>query len=355
LINIIDDAHWSGRCQECRRRRNLYDERTGSQNLTSGSQVDWDARDAANSDKRFVICGVCAKGRFTSIPHNLKAQDAWTGYHLKCSGLSRRKRGDETHSSGTIIHWDERDPNDPHWRIAITCHYCKQKSFAPKASINNPTWRGFCSPCIERYGIPLERRTLKGRYTNPHGAIIDYDAPHDTGRAVVYCPNFSICGNAEQKRVDAHNQDKQPFYCAPCGTAAASARLAGAWATAKGNGQKNAESKPAHRPQHDRDQQWLLDAIKKIADRWEDVRTLDKLSRQAKLEQIKQRDIAFHLGITPVRLSIRLSECELEQVFPRARKLYRSLVEFVADRIDQGASSEIILSDLVQRRERPAA
>jgi hypothetical protein len=128
------------------------------------------------------------------------------------------KRGDDTHESWgwTVVHWDERDPESPHWRVMITCHHCGHDSFVPKTSIRQSSWNGYCSDCVERFGIPGKRRTLTGIHINPFGAEIDYNAPHSYNRAWVKCPNFSTCGGREEKRVDKSNQDKQPFYCNRC-------------------------------------------------------------------------------------------------------------------------------------------
>ncbi len=151
-------------------------------------------------------------------------------------------RGDEVHHSGTIIHWDWRDPAKRKELILITCHFCGHDSFVRKQSIlrrweGERGWRGLCSTDAQ---LPA-RRTLKGIYTgNPFGAIIDFEkAPHDHNRAWVYCPNYSTCGGLEQRRVDKYNMDTQPFYCEKCLGETRSANLKKAWAALKGSGQKN--------------------------------------------------------------------------------------------------------------------
>src|SRR4051794_21212634 len=100
----------------------------------------------------------------------------------KCSDVRRRAttlaprassvRGDETHASGSVIHWDERDPENPHWRMVVTCFKCSHDRFVPKPTIRSGHWSGRCQDCIEKYDLPQKRRTLTGKYTNPFGAVI---------------------------------------------------------------------------------------------------------------------------------------------------------------------------------------
>jgi hypothetical protein len=140
-------------------------------------------------------------------------------------------RGDEKHGSGTIIHWDWRDPEHRKEDILITCHFCGHDSFVRKQSIlrlwkGERGWRGLCSLDAQ---LPV-RRTLKGKHKNPFGAIIDFDkSPHDHNRAWVYCPNYSTCEGLEQRRVDKYNKDTQPFYCRKCLGCTRSSNLSQAW------------------------------------------------------------------------------------------------------------------------------
>jgi hypothetical protein len=59
---------------------------------------------------------------------------------------------------------------------------------------------------------------------------------------MVYCPNFERCGGASEKRVDASNQDAQPFYCDKCFRADKSRRMGGAWKAFKSGQQKNGKA-----------------------------------------------------------------------------------------------------------------
>jgi hypothetical protein len=145
----------------------------------------------------------------------------------------------------TIVHWAWRDPDNPYYEILTTCYNCGHDSFVSKGNITGKHWSKRCSECIEHFGIIGKRRTLTGKYKNPFNAVIDYDAPHGDNQALVYCPNYATCSGTSMKKVDASNQDKQPFYCGKCGPKYRSAGLKSAWASRNGqqNGNGSAEKK----------------------------------------------------------------------------------------------------------------
>jgi hypothetical protein len=241
LIKIISTSNWSGRCFECRQTV----ERTQDELLPSGSIIHWGKRDPENPNRYGVTCGVCKGTRSTQIKRGTDLSK-WAAFCVKCTGLRRRKHGDEKHLSGSIIHWNNRDPEDPHWRIGITCHRCVQDSYVHKQNTRSSTWRGLCSNCLGEVGLPNPRR-LTGRQALNSGAVVDWDDrdPKDLHRRMVECPNFSSCHNKEYKAIDAGNKNKQPFYCRECRGSDRSSRLAGAWNAAKSaNGGNKREKRP---------------------------------------------------------------------------------------------------------------
>lgn len=259
-IKGIRGPRWSGRCFECRQTA----ARTGDESLPSGSIIHWGETDSAHPRARGVTCGRCGERRVVIIPSGVKLEK-FSGFCEKCAGMTRRQSGDERHSSGTIIHWNERDRDDPYYQILVTCHNCGHDRFVHKGALKNPSWHGLCPDCLEKYGLPRERRTLKGQHRNRFGALIDYDAPHGPNRALVYCPNFSTCGGKEDKRVDLSNQDKQPFYCRACLSEDKRKRLGAAWAAVLSGG----VSARRRRPRFDRDK-FLRQLNKLIVAAWDE-------------------------------------------------------------------------------------
>ncbi len=274
---------------------------TGVETLPSETIVHWDEHDPHDDKKVKIECGGCGKVRFAPPPHSLARWATWTGFCMKCAGLDRRNHGDVAHASGTVVHWDVRDPKDPHWYISITCHKCKRDSFVHKQSIRNKSWHGLCSDCFSKHGLPQKRYSLTGKYTNPFGAVIDYDAPYKTNYALVYCPNFATCGGKQQKVVTRGNQDKQPFFCRPCGTEFRRSQLTEAWQARSFNVvKKQSEKKRALELQSETEKQ---------KERFEDiVRTLktkmpaSKISRQDILNEYHDR----YESVSPTTITKRV-------------------------------------------------
>ena len=55
---------------------------------------------------------------------------------------------DESHPSGAIIHWAEREPTTR--RVMVTCGKCGQKRFAEINSLKGKLWKGFCKSCADK-------------------------------------------------------------------------------------------------------------------------------------------------------------------------------------------------------------
>ncbi len=93
----------------------------------------------------------------------------------RLSKLPQYRRGAtnvEYHSSGTSIHWSEREYKDPkHYKVKIICHVCNLSSFIRSETVRRPRWLGLCSTCA------LERRNpnnLGHDLTLSSGSIIHW-------------------------------------------------------------------------------------------------------------------------------------------------------------------------------------
>jgi hypothetical protein len=296
--------------------------------IYSQSSIDADEQTALTRPR--CLCQQCSELRSLTIPLSVQRKT--------------NKRGDETHASWgwSAVHWEERNPEDPHWQILISCHSCKHDRYTPKASIKNPNWHGLCPECVERFGIPGKRRTLIGLHLNPFGALIDYDEqPHAIGRAWVYCPNFFTCRGKAQKRVDAHNQDKQPLLCQGCGFSDKSSRLTKAWSGKSGA----ATSNPLLKKMETRTQ-WLLDAVDRVVAFWDEMQSLD-LSHDEKLDRVTQLRLAALLSIgekgsksSAVQLAARLGECNVREAFSDSSRgsssWFRAFITLVVEEHERG-------------------
>jgi hypothetical protein len=271
-------------------------------------------------------------------------------------------RGDEKHGSGTIIHWDWRDPDNRKNLILITCHECGHDRFVRKQSIlyrwkGERAWRGLCSLDAQ---LPV-RRILKGKHKNPFGAILDFDkSPHDHNRAWAYCPNYSTCGGLEQRRVDKYNKDTQPFYCSNCLSATRRSSLTQAWRSLKvGNGQKNggSGSRSQGRPQTDITKR-IREAVKAVAAEWTLMKNNGKTCEQ-QAARITQSDLLPYLSSIKKktgaydqknkRLYSWFTKCRLRDMFPDVASPFDSFVQTVVAQLRDGVSEEKIASSLESR------
>jgi hypothetical protein len=87
----------------------------------------------------------------------------------------RKLRQEETHHSGTVIHWGERDPDSPGFRVAITCYHCRHKSFTYIHNTKRLSWTGLCHNCV-RSGTRHhgEHRTLNSDQQLSTGSIVHW-------------------------------------------------------------------------------------------------------------------------------------------------------------------------------------
>lgn len=163
----------------------------------------------------------------------LRSRTATLPVRLKGKGATRH--GDLPHHSGSVAHWDERDKENPHWYLLVTCFNCGHDKFVHKQTLLNPSWHGLCPDCLKQHGS-LTRRI--GDEVTPSGAIIHWDErdPNDSGRALVTCSKCRI--NKEMMVVSSGNKKTSKFYCKTCRRDEGSARLNALWGAAKGNVEK---------------------------------------------------------------------------------------------------------------------
>jgi hypothetical protein len=192
----VRSEKWSGLCHECLQAGRRLNKYPANGELPTGSFVHWDEPVLVADDGRhaWVTCGICRQKRIASVPTG-KDRLTWTGFCVPCSGVYRRKRSqDETHVTGTIIHWGERDPADPHNRVLITCHRCRGKSFTHTQSIKHVRWSGLCGECIEERGSP-RKFTHDEQFDG--GTIIHWGEPDPAAPSTRL---MATCGQCRHKR-----------------------------------------------------------------------------------------------------------------------------------------------------------
>ncbi|MDQ3687530.1 MAG: hypothetical protein M3430_18295 [Acidobacteriota bacterium] len=176
--------------------------------MSTGSIIHWAERD---KERVPITCGVCAVKRPVRIRRG-ERRLRFTGLCFDCSHPKHTE--EETHHSGTIIHWaarDSTDPNNKNHRITITCHGCKRKSFNWAQSIRHPDWSGLCHNCIRH-------RVRPKKYFHdavlPSGSIIHWGErdSSNSNRVAVTC---GVCGRKRLIfRQAFHNiQQKWTGFC----------------------------------------------------------------------------------------------------------------------------------------------
>src|SRR5947209_4728817 len=155
--------------------------------LLSDSTIHWSER---NGRRVPVTCGKCGEKRVINLPRG-KKRLSLTGF---CSKCRNGRAGDEKHSSGTIIHWGERDPENKQ-KVRITCHHCKSRErFVWTTSARDPNWRGQCDDCNHQRGRP--KKFFKEEKL-PNGSIFHWtERDPDNFRRVPV-----TCGKCAEKRV----------------------------------------------------------------------------------------------------------------------------------------------------------
>jgi len=138
-----------------------------------------------------------------------------------------RRSQDETHATtGTIIHWGERDPANRWERVAITCHQCRRKSFTHTQSIKHVRWSGLCRECIELRGSP--RKLIHDEHFE-NGTIIHYGEPDPKApdkRVMVTCEECKEKRSMTRVAASRLKHDGGSWHCRKCHGSALRAHFA---------------------------------------------------------------------------------------------------------------------------------
>jgi hypothetical protein len=132
---------FSGLCFTCSHPR-----RSNNEKHLSGTIIHWGEREDGGLHRVAITCYACHQKRFTWAP--LVRLKEWTGLCPECAHQPRRKWKyvqDEILPSLSIIHWGERDPEDPN-RVPVTCGACGKKRtiFRQGFLTTKQKWTGYC-------------------------------------------------------------------------------------------------------------------------------------------------------------------------------------------------------------------
>lgn len=170
--------------------------------LPSGSVIHWGERDPNNVSRAAVTCGRCRQKRVVTIQRGMN-KTRWTGLCASCVGLQNQN---EELSSGSIIHWGERDPNNLA-RVMVTCSLCKQRRFAKPKRRKLHSWLGICPQCIGKHLQKSQDEVL------PSGSVIHWSERNsdDPRGAPVTC---GICG--EKRLTTVQRTPRWTGICRSC-------------------------------------------------------------------------------------------------------------------------------------------
>jgi hypothetical protein len=160
--------------------------RQGDERLSSGSIIHWGERDPLNVTRAAITCGRCGQKRLATIQRGAN-KARWTGLCASCSGLQLE---DEVLSSGSVIHWGERDKADC-TRIKVTCGLCQRNRFTKPKRGRSHRWLGICPECIGRHLQKTQDQVLSS------GSVIHWSErdPENPRSAPV------TCGRCGKRRV----------------------------------------------------------------------------------------------------------------------------------------------------------
>jgi hypothetical protein len=178
--------NWSGLCQSCGGKKHFEEEIH-----TSGTIIHWGEHDANNPRKLIAItCHECKKKSFAWLL-TIKYPN-WSGRCAECRqrhGHPRKYVKDETLPSGSIIHWSERDTDNPEKRVMVTCGYygkdgyCGKKRLTTRKSVHSSkaknAWTGYCRKHF--FDLASVRNLLLGQQ---NGGPEKDKQSHDDGRKV---------------------------------------------------------------------------------------------------------------------------------------------------------------------------
>jgi transcription elongation factor Elf1 len=211
--------------------------------LTTGSVIHWGERDPNNRKLAPVTCGGCGVKRVVRLPLYEDRRE-YTGFCVSCGHTQHFE--DQPLPNGSIIHWTERHPDKPHKILMVTCGGCGLKRWTYHLSSDGET-RGFCSPCAKRANIKNEYMREGKDEPLSSGSIVHWGErdPNDSERVMVTC---GICGKKRMTKI----QYKRLWtgFCFAHRSARGMIQVVSSFKQAKGDRRKNggAEKKSGGRP-----------------------------------------------------------------------------------------------------------
>ncbi len=272
-----DRRRFTGFCFQC-----AHAVRTSDEHLSTGSIIHWGQRDPSNCMRVTVTCGRCKQKRMTTP--QLSKED-WSGFCLRCVGIELCD--DEHLSTGSIIHWGQRDPEDVK-RMLVTCGRCQQQRWTtPTPGKGKAKWLGFCQQCK---GLDKKKAFVE---CLPSGSIIYWAErdPKDASRITVTC---GLCGRKRTLPVQQHKSRRNwTGYCKEHTTAGGLIKLAqqlqqapSSGAQKNDNGGKHGGGRPPSTNKHSR-----LEATKDVVCQiWDESKSDASVTYEAIASRLQLRD-----------------------------------------------------------------
>lgn len=142
------------------RRRNK-DER-----LPTGSVIFWSRPREKRKGRRhvWVRCGGCGWERIVDARN--VSNKTFTGLCPDCGHTTRRRRTDETLSTGSVVLWSNRFRKRGCWYVPVICGDCGEKRTIRASSASGKDFTGLCRRCSDTTPNPAIDETL------PTGSVI---------------------------------------------------------------------------------------------------------------------------------------------------------------------------------------
>lgn len=148
----------TGYCADCRNGRRSHDEVH-----PSGTIIHWGRRHPEENTLVAITCHQCGNKEEPEkfAWHSQVTDPNWSGRCTKCNRQippHNKLIHDELVASGSIIHWAERDPNDPS-RVMVSCGLCKRAGKETKRLMHSSAYRKWkvskrAGHCQEHYADP---------------------------------------------------------------------------------------------------------------------------------------------------------------------------------------------------------
>jgi hypothetical protein len=314
---------------------------TGDEVLPSGAVVHWDDRDGR---RIAVTCGECAERSYTSsVELGHPARKNW---RCHACGTGKR-RGNEQHKSGTVIHWSVRPPGDP-WSVYITCYKCGADSFIRVKTTRDERWNGQCSECYRKFGSPHPRKRYEDQRLGS-GSVILWSKRDECRRDGQLLEVWVRCGICEAEKLFHRSSVKAADFEGYCSkhTRAELVQML------RARTQNNSQPPIKFDPEGVR----LLEVVNAVIDIWKAVKS-PSISDDEALDLIKQPKVAQRLRLGDEAapegakaLGQRLRRLRVNALFTSSGKWWHPFVKFVVDNFKSEVVAESIVLELLQRRE----